>query len=130
MNNSLTSNALISLLVTGIALGIFSIGWWMGKSTNQDMHSELRLNAMQEKLEQINERKPAVAALPAQPTPRDNPAQRAIQDVSIGAAPSIGPEDAPVTIVAFSDFQCPFCARVVPALETVSYTHLTLPTKA
>jgi protein-disulfide isomerase len=30
-----------------------------------------------------------------------------------------GPADAKVNIVAFSDFQCPFCSRVVPTLEQI-----------
>src|SRR6476659_3679453 len=30
-----------------------------------------------------------------------------------------GPADAKVNIVAFSDFQCPFCSRVVPTLEKI-----------
>ena len=32
-------------------------------------------------------------------------------DIPADGYPSIGPEDAPIVIVEFSDFQCPFCKR-------------------
>jgi len=37
-------------------------------------------------------------------------------EVSIQGAPVKGGDKAPVTIVEFSDFHCPFCKRVVPTL--------------
>ena len=39
-----------------------------------------------------------------------------IYEISVGDAPSLGPEDAPVTVVEFSDFQCGYCARVVATM--------------
>jgi protein-disulfide isomerase len=37
--------------------------------------------------------------------------------------PVWGRRDAPVTVVIFSDFQCPFCSRVEPTLEQVKATY-------
>jgi len=37
--------------------------------------------------------------------------------------PSKGPENAPVTIVEFSDFQCPYCRVILPTLEQVEETY-------
>ena len=41
----------------------------------------------------------------------------------LSGAPFRGPEDAPVTIVEFSDFQCPFCRRVQPTLTKLQETY-------
>jgi glutaredoxin len=42
-----------------------------------------------------------------------------IEDINTENAPYQGPPDAPVTIAVFSDFQCPYCARLVPVLDQV-----------
>jgi protein-disulfide isomerase len=39
--------------------------------------------------------------------------------VEIGTSPTIGPANARVTIVEFTDFQCPFCSRVQPTLKQI-----------
>jgi len=54
-----------------------------------------------------------------------------------GSGPSKGPESAPITIVEFSDYQCPFCKRSESVIEEVLtrypeqvrfvYRHLPLP---
>ena len=43
--------------------------------------------------------------------------------VPVGTSPAQGPKDALVTMVVFSDFQCPFCKRVEDTLKKVRETY-------
>jgi predicted DsbA family dithiol-disulfide isomerase len=44
-------------------------------------------------------------------------------ELDIARAPFIGPADAPVTMVEFSDFECPYCESFLPTLEQVKATY-------
>ncbi|HEY8087137.1 MAG TPA: thioredoxin domain-containing protein [Polyangiaceae bacterium] len=43
--------------------------------------------------------------------------------VPVAGSPSRGPDDAPITIVAFSDFECPYCARATATLHAIESAH-------
>jgi len=79
------------------------------------------------RIEELNQRLAALQAeqsRPVQLPQRAVPlAQRRIADVSIEGAPIRGYEEAPITIIEFSDFQCPFCSRVHPTLQRLLATY-------
>ncbi len=80
-----------------------------------------KLLASGTKMEQLYDKLIAdgIAAAPAAAAQGGAPAEPPVQKIEVGNSPAKGPKNAPVTIVAFSDFQCPFCSRVVPTLKQV-----------
>lgn len=44
-------------------------------------------------------------------------------NVDVGDAPARGPEDAPVTIVMFSDFECPYCREGLETVERLEHEY-------
>jgi protein-disulfide isomerase len=57
------------------------------------------------------------APAPSPGAPAAPPEPEGKFDVRLGDAPVKGPATAPVTLIAFSDFQCPFCSRAVPTVR-------------
>ena len=58
--------------------------------------------------------------LPPPAGPKPEPVPDARYRIDIAGAPVRGPQDAPITIVEWADFQCPFCARAEETLRQVA----------
>jgi protein-disulfide isomerase len=46
-----------------------------------------------------------------------------LKQVDPADSPSLGPKDAPVTVMVWSDFECPHCRMALPVLEKVQERH-------
>ncbi len=46
-----------------------------------------------------------------------------VVEIDTAGAPTLGPADAPVSIVVYDDFECPFCAKAVPLLKEAQQSY-------
>ncbi len=65
------------------------------------------------------ERNPGSTPALEQVSVKPGPAHKSLEGKP-GAAPGFGPEDAPVRVFVFSDFQCPVCRRVVEPIKKLA----------
>jgi protein-disulfide isomerase len=114
------SSNLVAAIVVGVA---FLVGSLLVKS-GLDRQSE-QLGAVASAVGKVEEavRAGGLGGRPqrAEGPPQPDPSKK--HEVNLAGAPIRGDQDAKVTIVAFSDFQCPFCNRVNPTLAKLLETY-------
>jgi protein-disulfide isomerase len=90
--------------------------WWELSRVEEELGS--RLGRIETRIAQVSEGAGNFGGQAAPPARRGPDPDRVYQ-IEIAGAPVKGPAGAPVSIVEFSDFQCPFCSRVGPTLEKI-----------
>jgi protein-disulfide isomerase len=110
----------VAAIVVGVALVIGS--WIVGTSMDRQA---VQIGAVAAAVGQLDEGVRAIGAPPGRPRAEapalPDPDKR--HTVEVGSAPVRGGKDAQVTIIEFSDFQCPFCSRVNPTLAQINQTY-------
>lgn len=102
---------------------------WMAQATKAPIEVDPATDAQRKLLAQ------KLAAAEAPPPHKAEEGKR--YQVDAGDAPTLGPADAPVLLVAFMDYECPFCRRAQEGIAElrrrypndlrIAYRHLPLP---
>jgi len=98
-----------------LALALAAPGCAQKSDIDAVQATQKEILAKLEKLEKDIAAKPAAPAAAQRPQVDPNK----VYEIPVGNSAVRGPKDAPVTIVMFSDFQCPFCAQTTPVIDEV-----------
>jgi protein-disulfide isomerase len=100
------------VFTTGVG---FAVGYTVGKKSSE--MQAVQLVASKDKPQPSRPQPPSPPPKPREP---EDPLKAPKVTVNVPShSPSKGPAGAPITIVEFSEFQCPFCARVGPTLKQI-----------
>lgn len=105
-------------LVLGVCLGLFACT--VETDLGPDGLKELRegQKAILERIEKIEKtQKEMLASLQKRSPKRPTVDYNKIYDIKVGQSPVRGAKDAKVTLIEFSDFQCPYSKRAQPLIE-------------
>jgi protein-disulfide isomerase len=107
----------VVLLLLAVAFGG---GYFFGESRGRAAGVAIaeRFDKIDTQLEELAKR-PAAAAQPARAERPSLPPAEALKIIKVTGAPVRGRADAPITIVEYGDFQCPFCKRSRPTLKKI-----------
>jgi protein-disulfide isomerase len=101
------------IILATVGLAVFAVGCQPPPAGGSKELIE-RIEKLEKKVTALEKNRPAAGKQRRQP-----PEQKAAYKIPVGESPTMGPKDAPVSVVIFSDYQCPFCARVDPLLHEV-----------
>lgn len=102
-----------NVILSGLALALLTACQPPAAGGSKELND--RVETLEKKVAAL-EKRPAgdPRAQQKQPEP-----QTAAYNIPVGSSAYMGKKDAPVSVVLFSDFQCPFCARVDPLLHEI-----------
>ena len=120
-----SSGAALVIAALIVALSVLGAGYMLSSSVErgyEEMGAQLGAemgDAVAAAIKALPAAAPARAAA-QQPSRGGRPDPNRRYDITVGESPAKGPEQAKVTIVEWSDFQCPFCSRVTPTLDQIN----------